>query len=284
MSMRGGMPKKRRKFWLHSTSRPWRSHSAKASGTLSIAPCKRTSAAWARTWAILSSVTSSATPTRRTKRPSARSPTAWPRASIQVAPPSGRVTRNETSKAPWVAAATMAWRTRSRCSVATRSSTCSVVAMPPPPQPSMAPVISDMNSSPDPRRHSQMPQRAASTATRKRSSESARARASPSARSPWITSSTARIAANTIGVNSTLAETSGVWRMRRAVRPISIASTISEARIASVVARPQRGAREAGPSPARRAGWVFDPPPLAFPTSISCSCAPRKSGASQFPA
>ncbi len=37
--------------------------------------------------------------------------------------------------------------------------------------PSMAPVMSDMNSSPEPSRHSQMPHRAASTATRKRSSE-----------------------------------------------------------------------------------------------------------------
>ena len=61
-----------------------RSHSTKASDTLSMASRRRTSAAWARTWAMRSSVTSSATPTSREKPPSPASPTAWPRASIQA--------------------------------------------------------------------------------------------------------------------------------------------------------------------------------------------------------
>lgn len=118
----GSRLKKVRKFWLHSTSRSWRSQSTKASGTLSIAPCRRTSAAWARTWAMRSSVTSSATPTSRVKPLGPAPPTAWPRASIHTAP-SSRWTRNETSKAPCAMAAAIAWRTRSRCSGATRSNT-----------------------------------------------------------------------------------------------------------------------------------------------------------------
>ncbi len=63
--MRGSSEKKVRKFLLQSCSRPSRSHSTKASDTLSMASRSRFSAAWARAWAMRSSVTSRATPMMR---------------------------------------------------------------------------------------------------------------------------------------------------------------------------------------------------------------------------
>ena len=158
---------------------------------------------------------------RRAKPPGARSPSAWPRASIQTAPPSGREHAERDVEGAVGARRRPAPGARGRGAPARRApAPAAVGATPPPPQPSITPVMSDMNSSPATRSHSQMPQRAASTARRKRSSESASALAAPSARSPWITSSTARIAANTIGVNSTLADTPGVSRMRIAAKPV----------------------------------------------------------------
>ncbi len=123
----------------------------------------RPSAAWARASVIRSSVTSRATP-RMGAAAACRPPA--PGRGHRSGRPLGPGTRNETSKAPYWAALARPRAPAPECSGAMREITSSPRATPPPPQPSITPVTSDITTVSSPVRHSQMPQRAPSTARR----------------------------------------------------------------------------------------------------------------------
>ncbi len=140
-----------------------------------------------------------------------------------------------------------------------RSSTWSVLATPLPPQPSIAPMTSDMNSSPDTRSHSQMPHRAASTASLNRAWLSAKAAWAASALRLCTTSN--RLSAK--------AMVSGASRETRLSRRLSAITPLDGASIRARSAPPAAGrtarstVRPSGRRPWARAPGLTSPGAMA---------------------